>query len=450
MIASRRLRLQLFAQNAVFAILLVAAAVLLAHFAQQYSKQWDLTQNARNTLSDGSQQLLKQLDGPVTITAYVGDRDPNLGDIRRQIADFVARYQRVKPDIALVFIDPREQPKLAKEANVQVPGEMVIAFRGRQEHLTALDEQALTSMLTRLSRNQERTVMFLDGHGERKPDGIANHDLGTLGKRLVAAGIRTNTLRLAEVQDVPANAALLVIAAPQVDLLPVEVARIRGFLDRGGNLLWLIDQEPLHGLQPIADFLGLQLSPGIAVDPTAQALRQPGTLSISSAYGQHPAMRGFTLTTAFPFARRIAYAEENRTWRYTPLVEVAQSGWLETSPLGDSVAFDKNRDMPGPVTVAAALERDVDGRHQRIVVTGSGNFLSNTSIGLLGNLDLGMNLVNWLAGDDSMVAVQPRTLVDGDLQLTRSSLIFIALFFLIALPGFFLFTGVMNWWRRRS
>jgi ABC-type uncharacterized transport system involved in gliding motility auxiliary subunit len=450
MIASRRLRLQLFAQNAVFAVLLVVAAVLLAHFAQQYSKQWDLTQNARNTLSEGSQQLLKQLKGPVAITAYVGDRDPNLGDIRRQIADFVARYQRVKPDVTLAYIDPREQPKLAKDANVQVPGEMVIEYQGRREHLTALDEQALTSMLTRLSRNQERTVMFLDGHGERKPDGIANHDLGTLGKRLVAAGIRTNTLRLAEVQDVPANVALLVIAAPQVDLLPVEVSRIRGFLDRGGNLLWLIDQEPLHGLQPIADFLGLQLSPGIAVDPAAQALRQPGTLSISSAYGQHPAMRGFTLTTAFPFARRIAHAEENKTWRYTPLVEVAQTGWLENSPLGDSVAFDKNRDMPGPVTVAAALERDVDGRHQRIVVTGSGHFLSNTSIGLLGNLDLGMNLVNWLAGDDSMVAVQPRTLVDGELQLTRSSLIFIALFFLIALPGFFLFTGVMNWWRRRS
>jgi ABC-type uncharacterized transport system involved in gliding motility auxiliary subunit len=292
--------------------------------------------------------------------------------------------------------------------------------------------------------------MFLDGHGERKPDGIANHDLGTLGKRLVAAGIRTNTLRLAEVQDVPANAALLVIAAPQVDLLPVEVARIRGFLDRGGSLLWLIDQEPLHGLQPIADFLGLQLSPGIAVDPAAQALRQPGTLSISSAYGQHLAMRGFTLTTAFPFARRIAHAEENKTWRFTPLVEVAQTGWLETSPLGDSVAFDKNRDMPGPITVAAALERTVDGRNQRIIVTGSGHFLSNMSIGLLGNLDLGMNLVNWLAGDDSLVTVQPRALVDGDLQLTRASLIFIALFFLIALPAFFLFTGGMNWWRRRS
>lgn len=449
MIASRRLRLQLLAQNGVFAALLVAAALMLAQLGQQHAKQWDLTQNGRNSLSDGSVQMLKQLKGPVSITAYAPDRDPNLGDIRKLIAEFIARYQRIKPDIALAFVDPREQPKLAKEANVQVPGEMVVEFDGRREHLTTLDEQALTSMLTRLSRDRERLVMFLDGHGERKPDGIANHDLGTLGKRLIAAGIKTNTLRLAEVQDVPANAAVLVIAAPQVDLLPAEVAKIRGHLDRGGNLLWLIDQEPLHGLQPIADFLGLQLSPGIAVDPAAQALRQPGTLSISSAYGQHPAMRGFTLSTAFPLARRIAHAEESKTWRFTPLVEVAQTGWLETSALGDSVAFDKSRDMPGPITVAAALERDVEGRNQRVIVTGSGHLLSNTYIGLLGNLDLGMNFVNWLAGDDSLVTIQARPLVDGGLQLTRASLIFIALFFLIALPALFLFAGGMTWWRRR-
>jgi len=447
MIASRRLRLQLLAQNGVFAMLLVAAALMLAYLAQQHAKQWDLTQNARNSLSEGSVQLLKRLSGPVKVTAYAPDRDANLGDIRRLIADFLARYQRIKPDIALVFVDPRAQPKLAKEAGVQVPGEMVVEYDGRREHLTSLDEQALTSMLTRLARNRDRLVMFLDGHGERKPDGIANHDLGTLGKRLAAAGIKTNTVRLAEVQDVPANAALLVIASPQVDLLPAEVAKIRGFLERGGHLLWMIDQEPLHGLQPIADHLGIQLSPGYAVDPAAQ----PPTVSISSAYGQqHPALRGFTLSTAFPFARRVAYAEDNKTWRFTPLVQVAQTGWLEVSPIGEAVAFDKTRDVPGPVTVAAALEREIDGRNQRIVVTGSGHFLANTYIGLLGNLDLGMNLVNWLAGDDDLVTIQARPLVDGSLQLTRASLYFIALFFLIALPGFFLFAGGMIFWRRRK
>jgi hypothetical protein len=48
--------------------------------------------------------------------------------------------------------------------------------------------------------------------------------------------------------------------------------------------------------------------------------------------------------------------------------------------------------------VAAALERDLGSRKQRVVVAGTGHFLSNQYVGLLGNLDLGVNMVNWLAG----------------------------------------------------
>ena len=39
-----------------------------------------------------------------------------------------------------------------------------------------LGEQALTMALQRLSRQQDRAVLFLEGHGERKPLGAANYD----------------------------------------------------------------------------------------------------------------------------------------------------------------------------------------------------------------------------------------------------------------------------------
>jgi ABC-type uncharacterized transport system involved in gliding motility auxiliary subunit len=113
------------------------------------------------------------------------------------------------------------------------------------------------------------------------------------------------------------------------------------------------------------------------------------------------------------------------------------------------VSFDRNRDTPGPVTVVAALSRDVQGREQRVVVTGSGHFLANTYAGLLGNIDLGVNLVNWLAGDENLITVQPRPIVDGALELSPAKLLFLALAFLVALPGAFLFTGATIWWRRR-
>lgn len=437
------------AQNGAFAVLMVAAAVLIAVLAGRHPREWDVTQNARNTLSQGSVQLLQGMEGPVKITAYASLQDPTLGDIRKRISDFLDRYRRVKRDITLEFIDPREQPKAVTAANIRVNGEMVVEYQGRSEHLTALDEQALTSLLTRLARGAERQVLFLDGHGERKPDGIANHDLGEFGKRLAQKGLRALPLSLAAVPDVPSNAALLVIASPQADLLPVEVARVRKWVDNGGNLFWMIDQEPLRGLQPLADSLGLRLSPGVVVDPAANELKASATLAISSAYPRHALTRGFAFNTAFPLARRIAFDETNTVWRFSPVVEVAQTGWVETGALDDSVGFDRNRDTPGPVTVLAALERDVNGKPQRVVVAGSGHFLANTYAGLLGNLDLGVNVVNWLSGDDNLVALQPRSRVDGDVKPSRSWLAFIAIASLVAVPLAFLFTGGMIWWRRR-
>jgi ABC-type uncharacterized transport system involved in gliding motility auxiliary subunit len=449
MIVSRRTRFTTLLQNGLFAALLVAAVAMIAQLAQQHSWQWDITQNARNTLSEGSLQTLELLKGPVVITAYATEQDPSLGDPRQQIADFIETYRRAKPDIRVVFIDPREHPKATAAANVRVNGEMVVEYDGRSEHLTSFDEQSLTNLLARLARRTERLVMFLDGHGERKPNGIANHDLGEFGKRLVAKGFRVDLLNLAASQDVPANTAMLVIANPQVDLLPVEVDKVKRYVDKGGNVLWLIDQEPLHGLQPLADALRLQLSPGVVVDPAANALKASATLSLAFAYGSHPATRDFALNTAFPSARKVAMAEDDKTWKFTPLVEVAQNGWVENGELDGDVVYDKNRDVKGPVTVAAALERVVEGKPQRVVVVGTGHFLANSYAGLLGNLDLGINFINWLAGDEDLITLQPKSIVDGSLSLSLGSLTFLSLAFMFALPVAFLFTGGMTWWRSR-
>ena len=100
--------------------------------------------------------------------------------------------------------------------------------------------------------------------------------------------------------------------------------------------------------------------------------------------------------------------------------------------------------------VACALERSVGDRKQRVVVTGSGNFLANQFIGTLGNLDLGVNMLNWLAGDESLISVQPRTRSDLTLELTRGGLSVIGFGFLIILPLSLLFAGGVIWWRRRK
>lgn len=445
----KKFRLRLLVQNAFFVLMLLVAVGLMAYLALDTRKQWDIAQNARHTLSEASRNVLKQLPGEVTITAYATKEDPRLGDVRKLISEFVSLYQNVKPDLRLKFIDPVAQPKTTREAGIQANGEMVISYQGRSEHLTTLNEQALTNLLMRLARSHTRLVMFLDGHDERSLTGIANHDLGEFGKQLIQKGFKVNSLNLAIAQDVPKNVSLLVITQPQVDLLPGEVAKLKHYLEKGGNLLWLIDPEPLHGLQPLAEFMGLTLNAGTVIDPAAQQLNAPPTWAMGASYGPHDITRNFNLITVFPYARQIAY-NEPKEWHITPLVEAATRGWVETGNPDNNIAFDQKLDTPGPVTIAAVLERQVEDKAQRVVVVGSGSFLANTFLGNGGNLDLGINMINWLASDENLISVQPKATIDSSLTLSKAWTIIIAFGFLIVLPLAFLSVAGFIWWRRRK
>lgn len=450
MTRERRMRLRHAVQNGLFVVLVLVLAGLFAVIARQHAVQWDLTASGRNSLSAASVDVLRKLEGPVSVTAYATPQDPRLGDLRKHIGDFVARYQRAKPDVKLVFVDPREQPRAAARAGVQMNGEMVVEYGERSERLATLSELEFTNLLIRLSRPAERLAMSLDGHGERSLVGGANHDLGDFGKQLARKGIGVSTLNLAIAPQVPDNLSVLVIASPQVDVLPAAMAKILDYVERGGNLLWLIDQEPLHGLEELAERIGITLSPGVVVDPDAIERGGRPVMSVagSGGYGGHPVLEGLRVNTLFPFARAIA-ATPNEGWKTTPLVEVAPRGWIETDDLSGRIVFDKGRDTAGPVQIAVALERMREERTQRIVVVGSGHFLANMYLGNGGNLDLGVNMVNWLAGDERLISIQPRSAPDTSLDLSKGALLSIVIGFLIVVPLLLASAGAWIWWRRR-
>lgn len=449
---NRKLRLQLLAQNSLSLMLLAVLVMLLAYVAREYRKEWDVTRSARNTLSAATFDVLKQLDGPLQITAYAVSQDASGVNVQKIVQERLRPYQRAKADIALEVIDPREQPKQAAASGIRTPNEMVVEYKKRVEHLAVegFNEQSFANLLIRLARGADSLVLWLDGHGERKLNGAANHDLGDFGRQLQQKGFQLNSVNLALAQEVPANAAVLIIASPQVDLLAPEVQKIKRYLEAGGSLLWLIDPEPLRGLQPIAEMLGLVLTPGTVVDFVLKPRDGPPVFAIGAAgnYGPHPITGSFRLNTLFPYARQIGAANSGE-WRVTPLVDVAQRGWVEVGKLDQNVTFDKARDIPGPVTVAQAFERSVGDRQQRVVVVGNGHFLSNTFIGNGGNLDLGINIVNWLAGADNLIAVQPRPAADASLDIDQITLYLIAFAFLMVLPLAFVITGAVIWWRRR-
>lgn len=449
--ANRRLRLRLNLQSGLFLALLVPLVMLLAFLAHDYRKEWDVTRSARNTLAQATLDVLQRLDGPVTVTAYAVAQDSTGANVHKVIEERLRAYRRAKPDLQLQLVDPREDPKRAEAAGIRAPNELVIEYRRRTEHLPLgeFSEQSFASALTRLARGSASLVLWLDGHGERRLDGVANHDLGDFGRQLQAKGVQLNSVNLALAQEVPSNAAMLVIASPQGDLHAAEVEKIQRYVRAGGNLLWLIDPEPLRGLHPLAELLGLVLTPGVVVDFTVKPRSGPPAFAVAANYGRHPITDALRFNTLFPHARQIGISESD-DWRVSPLIEVAPRGWVEVGKLDEKPSFDRDRDTQGPVNIAAAFERTVGEKQQRVVVVGNGAFLSNTYLGNGGNLQLGMAMVNWLAAEDDLVAIDPRPAPDTRIEIDQVMLFLIALTFLVVLPLAFVLTGFMIWWRRRK
>ena len=448
-------------RNLLFVVALISAATGLGYLAARHHVQRDVTYDTINSLEPDSIEVLKQMDGPVNITVYATQQDARLGNIRKIIRDFLSLYQRYKPDINLVFVDPSKETEKARAAQIRFNGEMVIEYAGRSEHLTKINEQIVTSTLLRLAHTRGQTVMYLDGHGEAKLDGIANFDMGSLfGAKLKQSGFRLAGLNLALAQDVPNNASMLVITQPRVDLMPGEVDKIMRYVDRGGNLLWLVDPGPLHGLERLAEKLDLQLPPGIVIDPAALEMKAPVNWALAADYPPHAITRHFDLTTAFPSARPLLWDESTpdsddgasndaTRWQHHVLVEVAPRGWVSRKVPKGKPVFDKRHDTRGPVAIAMALQRNINNREQRIVVVGNGAFLSNSFAGNGGNVDLGLNMVNWLAGEEHLITQKLHPAKDSKLELTKTQLEIISAIFLLALPLLLAGAGSYLWWRRR-
>jgi len=447
---TRSLRRQLIVQSALFLALLALLVALLAYFSRTYRAELDVTRGARNTLSPSTLEVLKQMPDPVLVQAYAVRQDASGSNIHKMITERLRPYQRAKPDLGLRLIDPREQPREAAEAGLNTPNALVVEYHKRSEQipLGEFSEQTFANALVRLMRGANNQVLWMDGHGERRLDGPANHDLGNFGQRLRDKGFNIGSINPGLAQDVPANAAVLIITQPQSPLQPAETDKLLRYIDRGGNLLWLIDTEPLRGLQPLAEKLGLVLTPGTVVDPALTPREGPPVFSVATNYARHPVVGTLRSNTLFPYARQIG-ADDNSGWRVTPLIDVAPRGWVEVGKLDGRPVFDKSRDFPGPVNVATAFERVIRDREQRVIVVGTGHFLANSFIGNGGNLTLGIAMLNWLAGEDALVTIDPRPAPDTRIDIDSGQLYLIAFLVLLFMPAVFVASGIAVWWRRR-
>ncbi len=447
---TQKIKRQLKLQNILFYLLVIIVVTLLAQLSLKTNIRSDWTANSRHSLSITTTQFLAQLDQTITIQAFISPSS----EYRPALESLLSRYQSHSAKLNIHYINPDFSPDLVRQLKIQQQGEIVVSRDDQQQHVIDLSEQSLTNALISISRQQERWLVFIEGHGERSPLNTANYDLSTWGEQLKQKGFKLLPLNLVENNHIPDNTTAIIIASPESAWLDGEIEIIKGYIADGGNLLWLAEPNSNQFMSGLAETLGVEFIPGVIIDPNAQQLgiNDPQFLLITD-YANNAIGQATSGVTLFPKAVALESSPDNTDWQYLPQLTTQENVWTEA---GDKQPyhFDLGSDTAGPLNIAYLLTRTEENsdheREQRIAIIGDGDFLSNTYLGNGSNLQLGMAMMNWLAEDDELISIPVKTTLDNQLNLSQTQSIIIGLGFLIFMPLLLLFIGFsLRMYRRK-
>lgn len=414
---------------------------LTLYLGQHHNIQWDWSQSGRNQLHPHSQALLQRLDGPLRITAFVPDHPVQ----RAAIRELLDRYREQHPATELVFTDPSQHPEQARKLGIQHTPQLLVQYRGREELVPRANEQLLTSAIARLSLEHRGWILGLQGHGEASLLGQRNFDLGSFGKLLKDKGYRISELNLADTGQIPDNVHLLVLASPATALSGMETSLLRRWIEQGGALLWLADGEVSTEL---AKTLGMAFLPGTVVDATAANLGIDSPAgAVARTAPTSPVADTLPAPVLMPGARALESADDS-SWTASPVLQTGAQSWNETGELRGSISRNPAAgEERGPLTLVLALEREKG--HQRVLVAGDSDFLSNSVIGNGANQLFGLTAVHWLTGNRQLMNIPPFIPQDRELRWSPARAALVATLFLFGLPLLLAGTGLFITWRRR-
>jgi ABC-type uncharacterized transport system involved in gliding motility auxiliary subunit len=429
--------------------LIIGVVVLVAQLSLKHVYRVDVTANSRHSLTDTTTKLLSQLNNTVSIKAFVSPDN----QYHPAIAELLNRYKDHSDLLETEIVNPDFSPELVREHKIQQQGEMIVQQGNKIEHVFDLSEQSLTNAIVSVSRQTASWLLFVEGHGERSPFNHANFNLSIWAENLKTKGIKLKGINLVETPQIPQNTTALVIASPEREWLDGEVELVKDYVNRGGNLVWLAEPTRIHSLDALSELLNIEFVQGTVIDPNAELLgiTNPENALITN-YANHPIGSATSGVTLFPQAMAIQ-SIDNDTWQYTELLLTSDNAWSDVKPRENQSQFDPTEDTPGPLVLSYLIENKADSfssdTNQRIAVIGDGDFLSNTFIGNGSNLELAMAMVNWVIGDDTLIAIPTKVTLDNTLSLTPTQSLVIGLGFLLFLPILLAAIGFALWWYRR-
>lgn len=400
--------------TAAVAILLIVALVLVNTLARRrLPARLDLTKNQRFTLAPRSREVVKSLKDPLTATVFIP-----AGRSVSRARDIFQQYADASPKFVWERVDPltdqtkylAKQPKLGPDLTGAV-----LEYGGKRQDVTDFTEKNITSAVLKLTRTSTRKLLFLTGHGE--PDvttGASAADprmsINALLQDLRGLEWPVEGVDLYRKDAAPLNpdeVGALIIFGPRREFAAIEEQRIEEFLNKGGKVLLLLDDQGPTLTKFLAKW-GIKSTNNLVLGGF-----QGGLLPVTASANAHEAVKT---------AERVVFTPQRGLSPLQPapnginVVELLNSGpesrVVANFQGGKSV--DVNNAASGPIGVAMLAEKLLgkgeDAKKGRLIVVGGSTWATDqwTRIPSFFNAALASGLINYLGEEEALVAIPPK------------------------------------------
>ena len=477
----------------------VAANVL----AKRYDQRWDWTQSKAHTLSEQSILTAETITEPIQVVAFFGG-----GTVEESsFEDLFESYDTHTDKLELGIYDPIQEPLMSEQYGITSVFGTVILIQGEKKQRLENDfsEEAFTNAIINLQSKEDHVLCFTEGHGERGVDD--DYDGGGYGGIVIKLeGTNYQVQNFSPVREgrVPEGCEIVVVAGPQIDLVPPEREVLATWIASGGSLMVLLD--PLLTPEFAADMARYGIAVGddvlIEDNPAAQLQGMDASYIITSeeSFDFHPITTGANLAL-FRLVRSVSPLEGAQGVNVQALASSSSASWAETGLADETVApapdvgelgvgatddvlvgnvpfiaVSEVTDaslievgatvLPGaaleelgipsipdaadgevPEVLAAGPVR-VDGG--RVVVFGDSDFASNDFMLQGNNQDLFLNSLAWLVGEEDQISIRSNEAGKGTLTMSAVQFALSILITMMLVPGLCIGAAALTWVRRRK
>lgn len=404
---------------------------------------YDATALKENTLTPGSQNVVKNIEGGLTITTYMNILDNNYGSaLPSQLkSDFerFEKYVRFKPEIKMKYVyyyAPSVEPSFAgrftelegEERAKRICKIMNIDFdmflspdeikeiidlepegyrfirilereNGQKATLRLFDDMMKHPTETEITTALKRflvpapKVAFLKGHGERSINSSGDRYYYTFARSiyfrhsLINQGFDVEDLSISN-KEIPEDIDILVIADMRTRLSPDELEKLDRYIEKGGNLFILGEPNRQEFMNPVLEKFGVELMPGTLVQRNKDHLPSIITAELTEDAAaqcfRYNQLKNWGATLVMPGASPLKY-ETNKGYEVKPIaVTYSEGSWneLETTDFldGELSLNPAIGEKEQSYPVVLSLTRAKGDKEQRIVITGDSDCISNTEL----------------------------------------------------------------------